>query len=146
MDATPEETEPPAYKLYSIGEIGVCSYIGGPLAGCYLMSVNFKSLNNEEFAKNSLRIGITSSALIFAGILMVPENMMNMIPNFLIPLIYTSVITGYSQKLQGIPIKEHIEKGGKKYSGWKVFGLGILFLILTLVYSFALAMLLPIYN
>ncbi len=129
-----------AYKLYTIGQISVASYFGGPIAGCYLMSVNFKHLNNGEIAKKTLLIGIISTLIFFPGILFVPEKIIDKIPEFLIPMIYTSIIGVYAKKLQGISIKEHIEKGGQKYSGWKVAGLVIIFSILTLVYLFAYAM------
>jgi hypothetical protein len=45
--------------------------------------------------------------------------------------------------LQGKSIKEHIEKGGQKYSGGKVAGIVILFSILTIVYFFACIMFIP---
>ena len=126
-----------AYKLYTIGQISAAAYLGGPIAGCYLMSVNFKHLNNEEIAKKTLLIGIITTMIFFPGLFFIPEKIIDQIPEFLIPMIYTSIIGVYAKKLQGKRIKEHIEKGGQKYSGWKVAGIVILFSILTLVYFFA---------
>ncbi len=121
----------------------IATYLGGPIAGFYLMSANFKNLHNTKSAKKTLYIGIVSSIVLFTGVLFVPGVIIDAVPHFLIPLIYTVVITVYAQGIHGEIIKEHLNKGGEIYSGWKVFGMGISFLAVSLIYVFILVMIIP---
>ena len=135
--------EPDKVKLYTIGWVIFATYMGGTLAGCYLMSENFKNLGNKDLAERMFKIGIISTILIFSGIAFIPENIIDKIPNELIPFTYTAIIYLYIRKFQGKNIKEHIENGGLKYSGWKVLGISILSLIVSALYLFILIMIIP---
>jgi hypothetical protein len=130
-------------KLYTIGWITFATYIGGPLAGCYLMSENFKNVGNEDLAEKTFKIGIISIILLFGSIAFIPESILDKIPDAIIPLTYTAIIYLYVKKFQGKSINEHIENGGLKYSGWRATGFGILSLIVSLLYFFILVMLIP---
>ncbi len=130
-------------KLYTIGWVTLATYIGGPLAGCYLMSENFKNLGNKDLAERMFKIGIMSTILLFGGIAFIPESILDKIPNEIIPFTYTTIIYLYIRKFQGKSIKEHIENGGLKYSGWKVIGISISSVIVSLLYLFILIMLIP---
>ena len=131
------------YKLYKINQIFLATYLGGPVSGFYLMSTNLKNLGNAQSAKKALLIGVLSSIVLFTGILFIPQAIIDVIPYFLIPTIYTVIIALYAQGLQGEIIKEHLDKGGEIYSGWKVFGIGILFLAISLIYVLVLVMVIP---
>jgi hypothetical protein len=52
-------------KIYTIGWIIFSTCIGGPLAGCYLISENFKNFGNKDLARKILIIGIISTILLF---------------------------------------------------------------------------------
>lgn len=121
-------------KVYSEGWIWFASYFGGPFAGCYLMSRNFEAFGNIQYAEKSFRIGIISTLLFFFAFSFIPKDIVDILPEFTIPLIYTSIIAGFVQKYQTKDLNEHIKNGGKKYSGWKVFGISIISTILTLAY------------
>jgi len=131
------------FKIYTIGWITFATYIGGTLAGCYLIGENFKNLGNKDLAERMFKIGIMSTILIFGVIAFIPENIVDKIPNELIPFTYTTIIYLYIRKFQGKSIKEHIENGGLKYSGWKVLGISILSVIASLLYLFILIILIP---
>lgn len=47
-------------KVYTMWWIVSATYLGGPLAGAYLMSQNFEVLNKKYYAQNTFRIGIVS--------------------------------------------------------------------------------------
>ena len=131
-------------KLYSERWIWFASYIGGPLAGCYLMSKNFELLGKIDYAKKSFKIGIFSMALFFLGLIFVPSSIIDIIPSYSLPIIYTLIIASFVKKYQGNELKEHFNSGGKKYSGWKVTGISILSLIITLIYYLILVFVIPI--
>ncbi|MES1222380.1 MAG: hypothetical protein ABUT20_43200, partial [Bacteroidota bacterium] len=48
------------------------------------------------------------------------------IPNFVIPLIYTTIAQFIIQKFQGDAIKAHIAKGGQVYSIWRAVLIGLI--------------------
>ena len=131
------------YKLYTTFSIGLASYIGGPIAGCYLMSTNFKNLQKPQPAKKTLAAGIFATLIIFGALPFIPEKIINKIPDLFIPLVYTSIIVGYAQQLQGKEIKTHLKNGKKRYSNWKVCAIGILCLLITLIYFFVIITIFP---
>lgn len=131
-------------KLYSEGWISAATYLGGPLGGLYMISKNFKQLNKEELASKTLRIGIIVTLVILPSILFLPEAFFELIPNSMIPLIYTTIVYFYMHTYQGKDIEAHFKNGGAKQSGWKAIGIAILSLIISLLYTFSLVMLLPL--
>lgn len=130
--------QPITYRLYTTAWIYAASYIGGPLAGFYLMSVNFKNLGNREQARKMILLGIVISLILFTVIVFIPEKIIDKIPHTLIPILYCILIGMYADIVQGTEIKEHIKSGGKKYSGWKTAAIGILSLAIVLGYIFSL--------
>jgi hypothetical protein len=81
-------------KLYSSKAISGATFLGGPLVAGYLIGENFKALDKPNEGRNSLIIGIISTIILFGGIFMVPENMIDKIPTQLIPIVYTGIIWG----------------------------------------------------
>lgn len=130
-------------KLYTKGWVIFGTYLGGPLAGCYLVSKNLETLGQKDLAQKIFRIGIISTIIIFGAIIFIPESIMDKIPYSVIPFTYTVAIGWYLAQKQGKTIDEYVKNGGKTYSGWKVIGIAILSLIISLVYIVALVFLLP---
>jgi len=125
-----EETK----RFYSQRAITIATYFGGPLAAGYLVKKNYEILEQPNNARKSLIIGIVSTILIFAGIFSIPEDIIDKIPNALIPLIYTGIIYLIVERVQGENLTNHKESGGEFYSGWKAAGVGaITMLILAAV-------------
>lgn len=130
-------------KLYTAGWIGFATYFGGPLAGAYLMSKNFDYLGKKDQAGTALKIGIIATLLLFGALPFIPQNIMDRVPNYLIPIAYTSIMYGFINKYQEKDIQEHLKNNGAKQSGWKVFGIALLALLISMLYFFGLIMLLP---
>ena len=121
-----EETK----KFYSQRAITIATYFGGPLAAGYLVKKNYETLEQPDNARKSLIIGIVSTILIFAGIFSIPEEIIDKIPNALIPLIYTGIIYLIVERVQGESLKIHKESGGEFYSGWKATGVGAIAMLI----------------
>ena len=117
-------------KLYSQKAIAVATYFGGPLAAGILIRKNSLNLGREKQAINSLIIGIISTIIIFGGIFMIPENIIDKIPNALIPAIYTGIIYLIVERIQGRELKLHKENQGEFYSGWKAVGIGAVCMVI----------------
>jgi len=117
-------------KIFTNKAISVATLFGGPLAAGFLISKNFKVFGNNNAARNSIFIGILSTILMFAGIFMIPENIIDKIPQALIPAIYTLIIAGLVEKLQGQKIKEFLANNGQKASNWQAAGYGFFGLVI----------------
>jgi hypothetical protein len=117
-------------KLYSSKAISGATFLGGPLAGGYLIGENFKVLNKPDEGRKSLIIGIITTLVLFGGMFMLPEKMIDKIPRQLIPLIYTGIIWGIVEWTQGDILKVHKENGNSFFSGWKAAGIGFISLII----------------
>ena len=95
-----------------------------------MIGENFKSLDNPEKGRNSLIIGIISTVILFVGIFMIPENIIDKIPRQIIPLIYTGIIWGIVEWKQGEILKLHKKLGNSFFSGWRAAGIGFVSLII----------------
>jgi hypothetical protein len=113
-------------KFYSQKAIGIATFIGGPLAAGYLIRENYLSLNKPDEAKNSLLIGIVSTIVLFASIFMIPESIIEKVPNQILPAIYTGIILFIVTKIHGKILDQHKENGNEFYSGWKAAGIGLI--------------------
>lgn len=120
-------------KLYSSKAIGGAAFLGGPLAASYMIGENFKALNKPNEGKISLIIGIIFTIILFSGIFIIPENIIDKIPSQLIPLIYTGLFVGFVEWKQGEILKLHKENGNSFFSGWRAAGIGFISLIIILI-------------
>ena len=125
------------YKLYSLKSIIWGGFFGSPLASAYFIRQNYLALGELDKARNVLIGGILFTAALFFGIYQVPVEIVDKIPKFLIPAIYTAIIYAYIEKSQGEILKGHKEDGHSFYSGGRVFGISLLIVVLLggLLYS-----------
>ncbi|WP_282042686.1 hypothetical protein [Winogradskyella flava] len=117
-------------KLYSSKAIGGATFLGGPLAAGYMISENFKALDKPDNGRKSLIMGIATTIVLFGGMAMLPERIIDKIPRQLIPLIYTGIIWGIVEWTQGDVLKAHKENGNSFFSGWKAAAIGLISLII----------------
>ncbi len=126
------------HSLFSIRSIGIATYIGGPIAGGWLIALNFNRLDKKKKRNEILCYSIAFTVLLFLAIFLIPEDLISKVPNFMIPAIYTPIFTFYAHRLQGEDINSHLENDGKKGSGWAVFGISLSSLLATLTIVFGL--------
>lgn len=119
-------------KLFSQKAIAIATYFGGPAAAGYLVKKNYDAYNQSDKGKIAFIIGIVSTLLIYAGIFSIPEQIIDKIPNVLIPGIYTLIIYYIVEKIQGQWLNQHKKSGGEFYSGWKATGIGAIFMVILL--------------
>lgn len=60
-----ESTNEQTYPVWNTLQMYIATLIGGPPAGCYLISQNYKALNNPQYAKYALWSGILGMGVIF---------------------------------------------------------------------------------
>jgi hypothetical protein len=130
---------PPEYKLYKDNSIRVATFLGGPLVAGYLIAENYKKLGQEENMKKTWGYSVAATILIFGAVFMIPA--IKKTPNFLIPLIYSSLTYYLVQRFQGSQIKSHIEGGGQLYSIWRALLASLIGLIITVAVIFLVILL-----
>lgn len=137
MTSEVETVEVTPKKVWSIGQIGALTFLGGPFAGTFLLSKNYRVFENPSAAKKILQLGALYTTLFFIIIALLPEALLEKLPNYSLPVVYIVILLQYAKKHQKALITEHL-KVGKKHSCWKVFGLTFVFLPLTLIWGFGL--------
>jgi hypothetical protein len=125
----------PNGKLFKDRAFWVGTFLGGPLVAGYLFSENFKVLGESEKVKPTWIITIVATIFIFGGIFLIPDNIN--IPNQIIPIAYTAIAFGLFKKYQKEKTDIHINKGGLIHSWWKVIGVSVISLLITLLPVFA---------
>jgi len=120
-------------KFYSLKSISIATFFGGPIAAGFLMRRNFLNLEEDNKAINSLLLGIFSTIIIFVIIFSLPESVVDTIPNYLIPAIYTGVVSLIADKYQGQKLAEHKENNGAFFSVWRGLGIGLIFTIIIVL-------------
>jgi len=130
-------------KFYSQKAIGIATFIGGPLAAGYLIRENYLSLNKPDAGKKALIFGLLVTVLLFTGIFMLPDAVINKIPRGILPAIYTGIIYLIVEKIQGKILNEHKTNNNTFYSGWKAAGIGLISLVVISVGILAYIFLAP---
>lgn len=121
------------HHVYTLWHIILGSYLGGPLAATYFIAQNFKALGDEQSSKKTWQIGIAITILIFAGLFFLPVDFVDTQPNSLVPILYTVLVAVYFNKKQKDQVEEYIKNGNPKASGWKTFGMSLLWLVVTIL-------------
>jgi hypothetical protein len=124
-------------KLYSQKSIGIATFIGGPIAAGYLVMKNFIELDKPDDGKKAFIIGVLSTIVLYIGIFMIPEVVLDKIPNAIIPAVYTLIIYLIVEKLQGKELNEHKLFENQFVSVWKAVKIGVISLFITIAGVFA---------
>lgn len=125
-------------KLYSHTGIAIATYFGGPLAAGVLVRKNSINLGKKRQGLYALIIGIVSTILLFIGIFQIPENIIDKVPNAIIPFVYTGIIYLIVEKIHGDKLKKQKQEG-EFYSNWKATGIGLVCSVILVGGIFAFA-------
>lgn len=129
----------PPNKLHTVAQIAGATFLGGPLAGAWLMARNDRALGHADEARKTVIWGLVATAALVALVLVLPEGT----PNGVIPVAYTVVMGQIAHKTQGAQIAAHLEGGGSKGSPWLAAGVGALCLVLFMVAAITAFVLMP---
>ncbi|RPH26458.1 MAG: hypothetical protein EHM93_19605 [Bacteroidales bacterium] len=118
-------------KIYTERVIWTGTFLGGPLVTGYLMAENFKVLNEPEKVKRTWIFSIIATIIIFGGLFIIPN--IEKVPNYLIPLLYTSLAYFLAQYYQGEKIKAFISNGGLTYKWSRALVIGLIGAIIIIL-------------
>jgi len=132
---------PQLLRLFSTRAVGIGAFVGGPLAAGIFMGLNFRRLGKSRASNVTFVIGLVLTALLIWGVVSIPAEINERIPRDLLPAIYAPLAAYLAHLLQGDAIKQAIENGARKASGWAITAWSLASLIVTLgvVILFALA-------
>jgi len=130
-DPAIKKTEGKWAKFYNKYWIIFGTFLWGPLASVYLIYKNYINLKNKEYAQKTLLIGTVSAILITLIMVNLTENFSK--ASFLIPIF---IAYRCFNKLQSTAVENSIKEGWSLYSSWNVFGIGILFLTISIIIIF----------
>jgi hypothetical protein len=118
------------HKIYSKNWIVAGALLGGPMAGAFFLSQNFKAFGEENKSRKTLIIG----GLVMLGLLLivtfVPEAGQFGRLAAIMPVIMTNHFANFYQKNK---IDEHEKAGGKMQEWWRVLGITLLILLITFI-------------
>lgn len=117
----------PAHKLYSLGSIGLATFLATWFAGAVLISRNYSRLGNRRAARISILVGVLSivPVIIAAFLIDYPEQYDAYLPA-VFQGIQLGVISLIAKRLQGEALSAHEGKGGQFYSNWRAAGIALL--------------------
>lgn len=123
-------------KAFKEKAIWIGTFLGGPLVAGYLLSENFKTFNQTDKVKPTWIITIITTILIFILAFLIPENIN--IPNQLFPIAYSVIAYGLYKKYQEKDFDTFIKHGGLTHNWWKVIGISLISLLITVLSLFAI--------
>ena len=121
-------------QLYSVWAVVLATFLGSPLAGGVVMSINCRRLSQPNVARDILlwTALLTVGSLLLGGL--IPEEM-RLVEAMLVGL-QVFIMYFLAARLQGRAIALHLEQGGEIASYWSVVVIGIvcgIILLWTLV-------------
>lgn len=107
------------------------SFIGGPLAGGYVLASNFKLFSEPGKVRVTVISTMVFTVVLFWSLFLLPE--VSPVPEHLIPIIYTATFAALMKYHQGARIDAHMAVGGAARKWWHVVVVALISLaILTL--------------
>jgi len=120
-------------KLYSKLGIGIATFFGSFLGASILMRHNYRALGKEYKGKEILYLGILSTILFFSSLLIIPEDVISMIPSNIIPFLVVSAVYFFVDKKQGKELAMYEKNKHTFISNWKAAGIGLFSMFLIFI-------------
>jgi len=130
-------------RLFSTGAISLATFLGGPLGGAILAGINYKRMGRFKSGNRAILLGVAASLILCVVIMLIPESIMQHIPNILIPAIYTPIVVYLVDRFQGKEVKAVINSIGKKASHLVAAGWGLLSMVFFLIIGAVIVFLVP---
>jgi hypothetical protein len=108
------------------GQISLATFLGTPIAGMYLLSVNRRRMGNASLATTTLLGGIGATALMIGIGVLLPESVGRALP------IGVTIAAGQYARTEQPLLDAHVSRGGQKESSWKAAGIGLVGMVVLL--------------
>ena len=108
---------PPSERVYRVGGIIAATFLGGPLAGGYMLAMNFKAFGEQTKARWSLAATFVFAIALCFLVVFVPA--FARLPRQLVPLTYSGIVWLVAHHFQHERIAAHTAAGGMKHPWWR---------------------------
>ncbi|MCT4639405.1 MAG: hypothetical protein N4A72_17000 [Bacteroidales bacterium] len=132
-------------KFFSEKQIYVATFFGGPIPSGILLYKNFKQLGDDKKAIWSLILTFIFTIALIYGIVKIPEEILDRIPNIAFTVLYTGVVYLIYNKYFARNINTQITDSNNKVSNWSVFGITVIGLIINVAILFTIAFSEPVF-
>jgi len=140
---TEQENSTKDIKLYSSNSIAMATFLGGPLVAGYLIRENYRALQEERKAKQALVWGIIATIVVFGALLLLPEAIVDRIPNYIFPAIFAGIVSWIVEAKQGDVLRQHKANQNEFYSGWRSAGLALVSALMIMICVVGVIFLMP---
>jgi hypothetical protein len=106
--------------MYSAGQIAAAAFFGGPVAGGWLLALNYKRQGEPARGRAAIALGALAMAGLIAAAFVVPERAMSSLA--LVPVVGMYWI---AKSLQGDSYQRHLARLGRLGSNWRVAGIAL---------------------
>lgn len=126
--------------LYSLGGIGLATFIGTPLAGAWLLAHNLQLLGQAHRVAMVWGISVVLLLVTLVLAFVLPEE----VPALPFAIAQLMAMIMLAKHLLEFDIREHLEAGGVFLSNWRAAGIGLLFTLGLAALMFAVLMIFDI--
>jgi len=106
--------------MYSAGQIAAATFLGGPVAGGWLLALNYKRQGEPARGRAAIALGVVAMAGLIAAAFVVPDRAMSSLG-----LIPVAVMYWIAKALQGATYQRHLARLGQIGSNWRVAGIAL---------------------
>ena len=124
-------------NLYSSNAIALGTFIGGPAAAGTMIRRNYINTGRDKQGQLALFLGCCATLLIAIFLLLLPEAVLDDLPNYVIPITYTVIISAIVSKIHDEDFKRHKLRHGSFYSNWRAAAVGGIHLSILVSVIFA---------
>lgn len=115
--------------LYSPGQVAAAGFLGGPVGLIWFLKANFAALGNVRLERKTVVLGIVLLVALVAIMPFLPEQLPGVVFTVLYVFIGRYVAEKYQMRKEAIAESERFTF----HSNWRVFGIGLLCLLGSLV-------------
>lgn len=116
-------TTAPTYRLYDPTSVLIASFLGSPIAGVLLISLNYRRLNRRAEAIAAFIVGVIATVLASLLSYFLPSS-----GGIAIGIVIAMATRSAAERFQGEALSQHISAGGQLGSRWAATGIGLAFL------------------
>jgi hypothetical protein len=139
IDSRPIGTADLPTKAYSPGQVAGAAFLGSPIAGSILLASNFVLFGAPHRKWQTIAGGSLATVAVFVLAMLLPEGF----PDGMLPAAYTAALLQFAKSTQAIDFEAYVASGGLKHSNWRVFGIGVFWMLIVLAFFFVVLFYLP---
>lgn len=128
------EAPKPKRGFYTAAQVAFGAFLGGPLAGIFMLAKNFKRLGMEDHAATTGFWGLILIVPFTFAMFLIPESVPGAAVPAAICVIFMALVKNYQQA--GI---DDLEKSGTiRFTHWRMIGVALAALLITLAIAYAM--------